>query len=399
MPPRKRKSPAVAALPPEPEVIWVDGAQKNGKKMRKQCYKPNVQQPCIMGRHLDELEGARYARRPSHLARKSGVFNATQLKWADTYDPPDDWAGDEEMPLEAKLEDCGWQPGPAMRELPVFRGPQQGPTDSTLMPSSCPELFLNTQLTKEFKKKVVAYTIAHCEQYRKNNPDWKKSTREVSMLNFKKKFDVGAFESWLACRLRVAQLKPEVKADSLWSRQSSLFDPIVFNAMTYHQWRWINRHISFANVEEEEEESPSSDEDECDEDRQSDEDEVEDEEYEEEGEAEDEVAVHHRSTSTDSHRKRRELTDLACTAFGEAWRPHQFVGLDEAVRAHKHWARQRIRFKANGPLRQSSGLFERLRLQVLYVVRGTALDKEGCRPRGGSPFSCLTPVPRCLSPM
>lgn len=48
----------------------------------------------------------------------------------------------------------------------------------------------------------------------------------------------------------------------------------------------------------------------------------------------------------DPYRKRRELTDLACATFGAAWNPGQFVGLDEAVRPHKHWGRMRIRFKA-----------------------------------------------------
>lgn len=349
MPPRKHKAPKVPELvAPEPEAIWVDRVQKNGKRLRSVQYKPNVQQPCVMGRHLDELNGHRYARRPSYLARAAGVFNATQLKWADSYDPPDDWAADEEMPSEGKLEDCGWLPGPASRELPPFRGPTPGPTDSKLLPSSCPELFLNTQLTDEFKKKVVTYTIAHCEQYQHQNPDWRARSSERAMMNFKKAFDVGVFESWLACRMRVAQLKPEVRAEALWNRKSSLFDTLVFNSMTFHQWKWINKHISFADVENEND--TSDDESEVSDEEQVSDNEPEEDEYEEAEEldegGEHDTAVQHKSTLQDSHRKRRELTDLACQTFGAAWRPHQFIGLDEAVRAHKHWARERIRFKA-----------------------------------------------------
>lgn len=56
------------------------------------------------------------------------------------------------------------------------------------------------------------------------------------MLDYKKRFDIGAFEAWLACRsMRVAKLKPETKAISLWERNSHLFDPIVFNVMAFNQ--------------------------------------------------------------------------------------------------------------------------------------------------------------------
>ena len=80
--------------------------------------------------------------------------------------------------------------------------------------------------------------------------------------------------------------------------------------MTYHQYSWFNRHASFAdygNAANQQERGESG---------------------------------------FDSHRKRRELTEIACDAFAKAYRPRQFVGLDEATRAHKHQGKQRIRFKA-----------------------------------------------------
>mmetsp|Transcript_32180 Transcript_32180/g.73741 ORF Transcript_32180/g.73741 Transcript_32180/m.73741 type:complete len:90 (+) Transcript_32180:170-439(+) len=59
-----------------------------------------------MNRVLKEVtgtSGSRYARRPSYyLARQAGVRNATELGWADSYELPDDWADDVEMPNEER---------------------------------------------------------------------------------------------------------------------------------------------------------------------------------------------------------------------------------------------------------------------------------------------------------
>lgn len=277
--------------------MWIDAVKKNGSKKKSLFFKPCVQQPLVMTRNLDELVGPRYARRPSKLARAQHAFNGTHLNWADEYDPPDSWENGEEMPLEAKLEDCQWLPGPASRDKIPFAGPAPGPTDRNLLPSSSPEQFLKTQLTPQFRQKVVSYTHAHCAQYRTNHADWESSCIEKSMLNFKKKFNVGAFDAWLACRLRIAELKQEIKAISLWERNSHLFDPMVFNIMTFNQYCWISRHISFADVEEIDTEAEDEDpEDEAD----SDHEDVEPDEYfdEEADEGTDtDVAVHHRPTS------------------------------------------------------------------------------------------------------
>ena len=130
------------------------------------------------------------------------------------------------------------------------------------------------------------------------------------MRFYQYRLKVEHFDLWLAIKLRVAQLKPEVPAYSLWDRFDSLFDAQVFAACTFNQFQWLNRHTSFADY----------------------------------GNAANQMQ--RGDTGFDRHRKRRELTDLASAAFGKAYRPRQFVGLDEATRAHKHQGKQRIRFKA-----------------------------------------------------
>lgn len=334
-----KKKPAVAPTP-----VWDMKEMNRGNKTKVQVFKPNCHRPYIMQRTVKEMPGARHARRPWKLARNAGEFNGVDVQWADAFDPPSDWSEDVEMRVETKLDDCGWRAGPTVRSLPPFQGDTPGPTDSSLDASSTVAAFVDTQITYEFRKKVVEYTHAHCLQYRKDNPNWRSDSIEQSMRKFKKKFNVKSFDLWLACRLRIAQLKPEIHAYSLWDQHSSLFDVQVFAAMTYNQYQWMNRHASFADVRKDPADSSSSSEED-----QSDScevDESNDEPDSSGSDDDDSDVIQGKSPSRDPYRKRRELTDMACAAFGKAWNPHQHLGLDEAVRAHKHWGRQRIRFKA-----------------------------------------------------
>lgn len=338
---RKRKQ--LGSDDADPTVEKLVTVKKGNRSVKQMAYEPNMKQPSIMGRHLTLVEGARHARRPSKIARRAHHFNGTEIAWADQAAPPDGWTEDDSMPCEARAEDCGWRPGPAKRDVPKFKGMPPGPTDETLSSASHITKFLDSQLTQEFKVKVVGYTIEHCLAFRKAHPDVANKAIEKSMANCTKAFNVAVFDIWLACRMRAAQLKPEVPARMLWERDSSLFDVQVFNAITFNKYQWINRHVSFADVTQDDEDS--------DDDAEEGEDDLADGEVDEEGEDEEVEDVELANDGTPAahgatHRKRRELTELACKAFGAAWRPHQFLGLDEAVRAHKHWGKTRIRFKA-----------------------------------------------------
>ena len=158
---------------------------------------------------------------------------------------------------------------------------------------------------------------------------------------------------WLAARVRIACLKPELPSHLLWLRTSHLFDPQVYAAMTYHQYCWMNRHCAFAASTPTDADSDSGgdsvDSDGVSEDEDSDDegdDSVAVEPVDDEAGDLEDAAPPPKLTGFDTHRKRRELTDLCCKAFGLAWRPHQHLGVDEAVRSHKHWGKMRIRFKA-----------------------------------------------------
>lgn len=326
----------------EPSAVWAEKVNRSGNKVRSQAFKPNARKPIIMQRTLQQVDGARYARRPWKIAREAGHFNGVHVQWADAYDPPSDWSDEEDLPIEAKLEDCGWRAGPVDRQLPPFLGKKPGPTDPSLKADSSTDRFLDTQLSFEFRKKLVEYTHAHCAQWRKEDPNWRSDSIEQSMVKYKKKFTIKAFDIWLACRLRLAHLKPEVHAYSLWNRHSSLFDVQVFQSLTYNQYQWINRHASFADVQVDDESESEEDEAEEDDGAAA----SEEEQSSDSAASADEDVIHSRAPTRDPHRKRRELTDLVCESFAKAWNPHQHLGLDEAVRAHKHWGTQRIRFKA-----------------------------------------------------
>ena len=101
-----------------------------------------------------------------------------------------------------------------------------------------------------------------------------------------------------------------VRAYSLWDRRSSLFDAEVYTAMTFHQYQWLTRHLSFAD--------PASDVN----------------------------ALSPGDAGYDKYRKRRELTDALSAQFGQAFNPFQYVGVDDAPRPTRHRDTQRVRFKA-----------------------------------------------------
>lgn len=316
MPPRSKPATARGkkkAAAPLPTAIVKRETSKNGKVIDKILFNPNQKCPYVISRVLRPVEGPRYARRPSYVAKKNNVLDAASIAWADEWDQPECWTEVVDMPFENNIRDCGWVAGPATRPLPAFKGPKPGPTDRSLTHSCPPSAFVDTQLTPEFKEKAVQYTKDHCKAWRASHPNWRADCIEMSVRKYKTMLNKHTFDHWMACKIRVAQLQPEIPALSLWSQKSSLFDPQVFACMTFNQFQWLNRHCSFASVDENEQSA----------------------------EAEAEVARRH-----DTHRKRRELTDLVCAAVGKAWHPHQQLGLDEGVREHKHWGKQRISWKA-----------------------------------------------------
>ena len=68
------------------------------------------------------------------------------------------------MPPEAREEDCGWMAGPIDRPLLPFKGRTPGPTDATITAASTPEDIMLTQITTEWKHKVLKYAYTHVKE-------------------------------------------------------------------------------------------------------------------------------------------------------------------------------------------------------------------------------------------
>eukprot|EP00967_Tisochrysis_lutea_P053499 scaffold66587_cov28-Tisochrysis_lutea.AAC.1 len=100
---------------------------------------------------------------------------------------------------------------------------------------------MEAQVPHEFKLRWVTYTKQHSRAWRAKHPDWRQDTIESSMLKMQTVVKPHHFDLWIAARLRVAQLKPELSAHRLWDQTSSLFDAQLFAALTFKQFGWFNR--------------------------------------------------------------------------------------------------------------------------------------------------------------
>lgn len=276
-----------------------------------------------------------------------------------------------------------------VRELPEFRGPAPGPAVAGIDASSSPHDIMAHLLTKEFKFLVCKHTYAHITKWRQERDKvghpwgnvetsfdrgdlswlgWDPATGDYDQARFENVFNL-----WVAAKIRVAQLKPEIPARALWGKYphtAPLYDAELDRHMTSDQFSFLNRHMSFAD--------PNGDADEDEDTDGGGADEVDDGDAssEEGGEADaeggdDDVGGNGDAggesdrgseadggsggsdsgaaerAHVDTHRKRRQLTDQASKDFGVFWNPHQHVGMDEGTRATKHWDKVRIRFKAS----------------------------------------------------
>lgn len=122
-------------------------------------------------------------------------------------------------------------------------------------------------LTCKFKERCHELTIEHVDVFRKAHPNRGRKGierafgKDESFLNtdaagrqrFKQLFD-----AWLAVKLRVAQLKPEVPAKALWGQlpeARNLYDQELDSVITLKQYQWCNRHMSFASAVDDGDES------------------------------------------------------------------------------------------------------------------------------------------------
>ena len=360
--------------PPCPNGAWLEKyTTKGGKVKWRTWYKTSFKRPQYIERSVKLIEGERHARRPSARVKAEGLQYASEKFTAGGFEGnTSSWATAVKMPDEKEAEDVGWQPGPIVRDLPTFKGPTPGPTDPRLNASATAMAFFNSQITERFRRKVQEYTREKVQEYRTAHPLWRAQTIEQSMgvkediPAFLEPDNFDAFDNvftlWLLAKLRIARLKPEIAGCALWGQlkgAEALYDAQLDGLITFNQYTWCNRHMSFADRDPV---APADDEDddegggESESEEEDEEDEGEEQEGEESEEGEDEEAGGEEDESSDveftikgaggTHRKRRELTEIACEDMAMAYNPHQHCGLDDGVRTTKHWDKVRIRFKA-----------------------------------------------------
>ena len=115
-------------------------------------WRATTLQPLIMKKNQHNIEGQRWARRPSALIKSVNKRYASEEIIADTYSgSTDDFSSGDMMPDETMQEDTGWKPGPVVRNLPEFHGPRPGPTDPSINEQSSARSIMAGLLTKEFK--------------------------------------------------------------------------------------------------------------------------------------------------------------------------------------------------------------------------------------------------------
>jgi len=69
-----------------------------------EVFTPNLKAHIFIERNVEPIEGERYARRPSYLAKVAGKRTASELLAADGYNgSADDWTGTEPMPNKTRL--------------------------------------------------------------------------------------------------------------------------------------------------------------------------------------------------------------------------------------------------------------------------------------------------------
>ena len=147
---------------PSGAFYLADGNDTKGKPKYKLWWRSNEKQPNIMARNLEIIEGERYARRPSALAKKENKRRSSDVLKADEYQGNrGDWASVESMPHETQQEDTGWKAGPVVRELPKFNGPKPGPTNVNFDKDTSEVDIMLELITPRFKKKCREFTQQH----------------------------------------------------------------------------------------------------------------------------------------------------------------------------------------------------------------------------------------------
>ena len=261
---RGQASAASGGIPPGAYEVFA--TTRAGAPKKKTMWRATTHAPQVMARNLRSIEGERWSRRPSALVKAADKRYTSEQLVADGYDGnKDNFATAESMPDENMQDDIGWNPGPIVKNLPEFRGPKPGPTVPTIKANSPTREIMSHILTGDFKRLVCKHTYAHVVAWRKERSAAQKSwgniecafdSGDLSWLGWEPEtgdYDQAKFENifdlWMVAKLKVAQLKPEIPADALWGKYvhaPALYDAELDRMMTCDQFKFCNRHMSFA---------------------------------------------------------------------------------------------------------------------------------------------------------
>ena len=256
--------------------------------------------PACMPRCVQPVQGCRHGARPSGAAYKAGKRLGRDVHFTgDFVDNDWEWAVDSiKMPDESKQEDTGWQPGPADRAKPAFKGRTPGPADPTLSAASTEREIMARLLTDQIVGMIADFGRQHAQHYRSAVLQVE-SAKELAALSDTieaamdwefNNLNGDSVRLWIAAKLRVACLSEAVNEDVLWDSTSSLYDELLDSKMPFSAYQWFNRHMSFSHYE-----------------------------------ADDETA------EKDRFRKRRMVLDVINALLPLTYNPHQDVGVDEKV--------------------------------------------------------------------
>ena len=299
--------------------------QRNGVRapLLKHAWRAAGNEPVIVEPSWVVVQGPRHAHSPSAVARRqNGRGSSSAIDNLQTVPcTVSQWASQTPMPFELAEDDVGWLPGPvngsAGRALPTFTGRAMGPSDPLLSSrSKARQIMRSVQLSRSFKQKVVACTVKHQRQWEGSHSRRDATERSFSATEFREQH----VELFFAVAARLGKLNPSIKAERLWDPQHHCYDSSVGSALSFLQWQWLNRHISFGDTAADQQESDSA--------------------------SDSSSSSSDGAEQYDRFRSRRATSDVARAQAAKGWRPGQHVGFDDLVRATRHADGRRIRHKA-----------------------------------------------------
>ena len=241
---------------------WVSYKTGGGSAATKEIFFASGMMPAFMEHGVKASDKSRASQRPSNQARKMGfksVRECPDLQPGGFDGNDSDWASTEAMPDEAREEDVGWLPGPIDRDVPEFNGAKPGPADPLLNADSTPEDIMERLLTDDLCNDVIRYAVSHCKHYRRQKMLVSRQTLKASKDSIEQTWgwrlpapDASGrllVRTWIAAKLSVAQLAPEINEEALWDPSDSLYDQKLDEVIPYKVYIWCNRHMSFAEYE------------------------------------------------------------------------------------------------------------------------------------------------------